>query len=92
MKTTSGFEFEINKSALTDWRLLDAFMTLDDKSASDISRSNAVRKALNMLIGEDQKDMLYKHIADKHDGAVESTDLIAEFNEIVAQAQGDKKK
>lgn len=75
-KTQSGFEFEVNEQAMTDFRLLDLLSDIED---GDISASV---KALTFLLGKEQKNRLYEFCTNE-DGYVPADKVIELFGEIM---------
>lgn len=55
-KTNSGFEFEIEESALDNMELIDALTDLDSGDTTAISR------VCKLLFGEKQRKKLYDHV------------------------------
>lgn len=89
--TSTGFEFEFDKSALDDMRLIDALAASVDESKGELGQIMAVSTLLTLLIGQTQKDRLYAHIGARNEnGRVPSADLRAELDEMVRQAGEEK--
>lgn len=59
VKTSSGFECEIDEKNLDDMRLLDLVAEVSEGNTAKIS--SIINKVLR-----DQKEKLYKHIEDEH--------------------------
>lgn len=55
-KTTSGFEFEINRDKLDDMEFIDLLADLKDGDYLKFSR------IADFMLGKDQKARLYEHI------------------------------
>ena len=55
-KTTSGFEFEINRDKLDDMEFIDLLAELKDGDYLKFS------KIADFMLGKDQKARLYEHI------------------------------
>lgn len=59
-KTTSGFEFEINRDKLDDMEFIDLLADLKDGDYLKFSR------IADFMLGKDQKARLYEHIRKAH--------------------------
>jgi len=59
-KTTSGFEFEINRDKLDDMEFIDLLADLKDGDYLKFSR------IADFMLGKDQKARLYEHIRKVH--------------------------
>nr|DAN04157.1 MAG TPA: hypothetical protein [Caudoviricetes sp.] len=53
--TKSGFEYEITKERLNNFELIEVFSEVDDNPL-------LLPKALNLLLGKEQKQRLYDHL------------------------------
>lgn len=84
-KTESGFEFEVDKNAMNDMRVLDAIVEIDS-GADPLSLSFLVSR----ILGKEGKENLYKHL-EKEDGRVPIEDVSTEIIEIFG-AMGDDGK
>ncbi len=84
MKTTSGFEINIDQSRFDNAELLDA---LSDLNAGD---SLAVSRVLSLLLGKEEKKRLYDHCR-AEDGRVPVSALATEIEEIFNQASDASK-
>ncbi len=82
-KTQSGFEFEINEQALTDFRLLDLLSAIGD---GDFAASV---KAVTFLLGKKQKERLYDFCT--VDGYVPADKVVEVFGEVMNACQELKK-
>lgn len=76
IKTTSGFEIEIDESQLDDLEFLDLVCDLDDNV-----NPRAYRKIVRKMLGEDES-RLYDHIR-TDDGRVPVSALTREILEIL---------
>lgn len=74
-KTTSGFEYELDETALDDYELLEELCELDE---GDTSKTISV---LNRLLGKEQKDRLKEHLRLKN-GRVPASKMMHEMGEI----------
>lgn len=74
-KTTSGFEYELDESALDDYELLEELCELDE---GDTSKTISV---LNRLLGNEQKERLKEHLR-MENGRVPASKMMLEMGEI----------
>ena len=81
--TKTGFEYSYDPATLDDMYFVDVLAELFDESTSGFDALKCSSKLLGMMLGKDQKDRLYKHIAETHNGRVPGEALIAELNEIL---------
>lgn len=82
-KTASGFEFKLDDSALDDYELLEVLTEIDKGQAKKIV------DAIDMLLGQKQKDKLKEHIREKN-GRVSTKAMWEEFVTILGEANGKK--
>lgn len=73
-KTKSGFNYEIDENTLDDMELLEMFSNLEENPM-------IIVKALNKMLGEEQKEDLYDHVRTE-DGRVPYEAFIEELTEI----------
>ena len=73
--TSSGFEYNLDETALDDYELLEDLCELDN--------GNTVRtiSALNRLLGTEQKDQLKEHLREEN-GRVPASKMMVEMAEI----------
>ena len=83
-KTESGFEFQLDESALDDMRLVDALADLEDGDPLSISR------VLSLLLGKEQRSRAYTHLSGA-DGRV-SVEAASSFVVEIFQALGQQGK
>lgn len=62
--TDSGYSCTIDKTGMDDMRIMDALVDL--QMGSKMDQVMALRTIMERLLGEDQKEALYKHLEDKH--------------------------
>ena len=74
-KTTSGFEYELDESALDDYELLEELCELDEGDTSKII------SVLNRLLGNEQKERLKEHLR-MENGRVPASKMMLEMGEI----------
>ena len=78
--TSTGFRYEITDEAMNDAELLDALIEADEGNAT------SMMKAMNKLLGTEQKQKLYEHLRNEH-GRVPlmgERSLAAEISEIMS--------
>lgn len=91
-KTSTGFEFKFDESRLNNMRLVDAFAEFSNTAESEFSRMSAFSKVITLLLGADEKERLYDHIASYSDGLVPADALEKELKEILAAEPGNTVK
>lgn len=75
-KTKSGFEYEIEDSAMDNMELLDLLSEIDRGKMSSIADATV------LLLGKEQKKRLYEHIRTE-EGNVPIELFVKEFTEIL---------
>lgn len=78
-KTKSGFEYEFDEKNIDDMRFIELLSSVEEHVG------NAV-KAIEWMLGKDQKNALYEHIAEQNDGRVRIEAFGEIFNEIIEDA------
>lgn len=79
-KTKSGFEYSIEDFALDNFELVEEFAKADAGDAA------ALIRAIEMLIGKEQKKKLYDHLRTEH-GNVPIEKFKDELSEILGDAK-----
>ena len=79
--TSNGFHYSISDEALDDMELLDALIDMDEGNAA------AYKKAVVLLLGEDQKKELYEFLRDKGTKRVSAKAVAAAFKDILEDAK-----
>ena len=82
-KTSSGFEFAIQKNTLDNYELVEALGDID-------TNPFVLTKVVNLLLGKEQKEQLKEHVRDE-EGIVTTTALMAEIEDIF-NTQSEVKK
>lgn len=82
-KTATGFEFNIEESALDDWELMEVLADIDE------GKTQKIGKAVKLLLGEVQADALKDHCRNE-DGRVPATAMMTEVGEIFATLRDNK--
>ena len=81
--TSSGFEYNLDETALDDYELLEDLCELDNgNTARTIS-------ALNRLLGTEQKDQLKEHLREEN-GRVPASKMMVEMAEIFNSVKAGK--
>ena len=88
--TSSGFEYRITEN-MSDFRVIDAMVTMQDPSLDEGTRSVACVKALHFILGDNQKEALFAHIVKRY-GWVPPGAAAKELMEIIANFDERKKK
>ena len=79
-KTKSGFGYKIEDTAFNDMRVIDLLIDMDNKDAGDAII--IMSKVSRLLLGEQQKNELYKAIANE-DGSVGMDKFMDEMADIL---------
>lgn len=79
-KTASGFEFEIDDSAIDDMEILDGLLDID------AGNLRGIKAVLERLLGAEQKAALYEHLRDRETGRVRATKVMEAIKEILDAA------
>lgn len=85
-KTRTGFEYSFNERVVRDARFIEKLssLTKDDLSALSF--------VMNRLLGEEQKEKLYDHVAENDpDGIADVTKVNDELEDII-KAVGESEK
>lgn len=82
-KTTTGFDFTIEDSALDDWELLEALADIDD------GKTQKIGTAVKLLLGKEQADALKNHCRND-EGRVPASAMMAEVGEIFTAMRENK--
>lgn len=82
-KTETGFEFELDDNATDNYELLEVLTDIEK------GQSKKMVDAINMLLGDEQKDRLKKHVAET-EGRVSTARMWKEFVSILGEANGKK--
>ena len=73
--TSTGFEFELEEEVLDDYELLEILTKVDE------GNYGLVTKMVDILLGEEQKELLKSHIRAKS-GRVSAKKMMEEVSEI----------
>ena len=87
--TQTGFECEVNIEKIKDWRFVKTNAKLA-KASSDVDILNYMDDCINILLGVDQAEKLYDHLA-KETGIVDYEKVTSEYNHIVAMLSNEAK-
>lgn len=83
-KIKSGFEFNVDERMLDDWRVIDAIGMSESGDPSE--KIAGTRMLADFILGED-KERLMDFIAEKNDGYVPMTAMIAAIAEIITESK-----
>lgn len=90
-KTSTGFAFSFDESRADDMRFVELLGAIQDENASGLDTMIASAKALEMLLGKEQKKALYAHIGAQHEGGrVPTAALAAALQEILSASDETK--
>lgn len=78
-KTTTGFEFEIDKRAIMNYELLELLNEVDENPL-------LITKVTKMIIGDEATEKLKDHVRDE-DGFVSTEDMSKEIADIFKASQ-----
>lgn len=81
--TRSGFAYEFDETRANDMRVLEHVITLTSDQASALDKTRALTVLPRMLLGHEQTERLYAHLALLCDGRVPPADLERELTEIL---------
>lgn len=90
--TSTGFHYQFDERNLDDMRFVDVLVVVVDEKSSLLDKIAGTSKLLLMLLGEDQKEALYKHIGESYGGRVPREDLEKALEEIMSGAGEDAEK
>lgn len=80
VKTSGGFELEIDERIKNDWRLVEAIADAEDKDASKKIKGTA--NLISLIVGKD-KDRFMEYIASKNDGFIPMEQVNLEIIDIM---------
>jgi len=83
-KTSTGFEYTIDKRVLTDWDFVSLLGTLTDKEIKESVKLANMRKLLFIVLGEEQTNSLISHVRDLNDGYAPIEEVMKELGEITS--------
>ena len=87
--TESGFKCKIDEDSLNDMRIFDAVVDLEE--GDTLLQLKASKTLLTLLLGEDQKEALYKHLEEK-EGKAKIDSVGKELSDIFNKLKERKKK
>lgn len=85
----NGFDFSFDETVADDMRFVDLLVEADDESGSMVRKLRAVERMVDMLLGKEQRERLYEHIAGQNDGRVPVSAFQECFQEIMTYDYGD---
>lgn len=80
-KTSTGFNYEVDKRRLENYELLEAFAEME-------TNAFAIVKVINLLLGTEQSIKLKDHV--RKDGLVDNKKIMSEIQEIVENSKDIK--
>lgn len=90
----SGLELDIPATAMNNARVLDGLTVMEDPDSNEFDRLKAQNRVLREILGEEQKEKLYKHLEEVEGVARESgpNSVSSTLSEIFRQLSTRKKK
>lgn len=89
--TSADIEIEVNEDNLNDWRYMDYLTRYEDMELREAERFRSFNKAMEMLIGREQKDTVMAEIAKANKGFVSYESMYDLMHEIVNGLKKSKK-
>ena len=62
--TSTGFRYQYEEANLDDMRFVDVLAVVVDEKSGVLDKLVGTSKLLTMMLGEEQKEALYKHIGE----------------------------
>lgn len=87
VKTSSGFQCEIDTEVMDDMEILDLLLEMEDNPKNSLIYYNKIMKK---MMDEETKNRLYAHIREEN-GRVPASKFATEFNEIFKALKDGKK-
>ena len=88
--TSAGFAYQFDEVTLDDMRFVDILAIVVDDKASPLDKVVGASKLLTLMLGEEQKEALYKHIGEKYNGRVPRAELEKALEEIMSDGAGEE--
>ena len=89
--TRSGFTYDFDEQRANDMRVLKHVHSCLDPEASPLEKTSALLDLPGLLLGKEQTDALYNHLAGLNGGRVPPADLERELIDIM-QGGGENSK
>ena len=86
--TSTGFEYSINESVITDWRFVSAMAEAESDDAS--KRINGTVNLIKLLLGDDEQRMM-DHVK-QEDGSIPFDAINREIVDMLQEIKESKKK
>ena len=86
--TKSGFELELDKEALNDWRITEAIADAGNDEDQATQLKGVVE--LTRLVFRDKKKAYYAHVSKEHDGRVPTEVVNEDITDIFVQLKEAK--
>lgn len=90
--TSTGFRYQYEEANLDDMRFVDVLAVVVDEKSGVLDKLVGTSKLLTMMLGEEQKEALYKHIGERFDGRVPRAELEKALEEIMNGAGEEAEK
>ena len=87
VKTSSGFQCEIDTEVMDDMEILDLLLEMEDNPKNSLIYYNKIMKK---MMDEETKNRLYDHLREEN-GRVPASKFATEFNEIFKALKDGKK-
>ena len=82
-KTSTGFEYSYDKRILTDWDYISLIRKVMGENIPNSEQLDATQKIFILLLGEEQTELLVKHIRELNDGYAPMEAIVPEFMEMI---------
>ena len=89
--TKSGFTCMVDEGRIDDMRFFDALVDMEAPESTPFDKLRATKNVMTILLGEEQKQALYKHIEEEH-GTAKTAVVASELQDIIAGLSDSKKK
>jgi hypothetical protein len=89
-KTSTGFEYQFDEQALDDMRFVDILTAVIDDETPLLDKLHGTAELIRLLLGDEQKKALYRHIGEQHGGRVPRADLEKALEEIMSSSHDVK--
>lgn len=82
-KTSTGFEYTYDKRILTDWDYISLLRKMMSDETPNSEKMEAAQRVFTLLLGEEQIELLVKHIRNLNEGYAPIESIVSEFKEII---------
>ncbi|MBR1689399.1 MAG: hypothetical protein IJ713_01335 [Oscillibacter sp.] len=84
--TSTGFAYRFDTERLDDMRFVDVLAELVDPDTPEFEQLIACSQLLTMMLGREQKQALYAHVAERNGGRAPVAAVQTELGEIMGNA------